>query len=102
MTALALTPDTRVMVVQLAIVAAMAVVFIVIGVAIAPKTHIAPPPLLAVDETDDETEDDGLVDCPRCGGMGVYDIEDYDGRPFIRDAECPRCDGIGRVDGAWL
>lgn len=38
-----------------------------------------------------------MVDCPRCGGAGVYDDEDPFGRT-LHDVECPRCDGAGQVD----
>ena len=43
------------------------------------------------------------MSCRLCGGLGVFDVTDDEGRPLQRDIECtedhcPDCDGAGRVE----
>ena len=97
MTTLTLSPDARVMVVQLAIVLVMGLAFVALGVVMAPKTHIAPPPRVV-----DGEPDDGLEECPACGGAGTVDLTDAEDRVIAFDTTCRTCGGVGRVTGVWF
>jgi len=53
--------------------------------------------LTIVDLTGADSEAADDVDCTACSGMGVMDLCDLDGRPYLFDVECKTCGGTGRI-----
>ena len=47
---------------------------------------------------------EGLVDCDRCGGEGIYYIGVHNGKPlpsWVDNGVCFKCGGRGKVEGKW-
>ena len=47
---------------------------------------------------------EGMVECPRCFGKGIYYIGTMNGRPlpsYVDNGICFQCGGAGKVEGKW-
>lgn len=47
---------------------------------------------------------EGLVECDRCGGVGIYYIGVHNGKPlpsWVDQGVCFKCSGRGKIEGKW-
>lgn len=47
---------------------------------------------------------EGLIECDRCGGEGIYYIGVHNGKPlpsWVDNGVCFKCGGRGKVEGKW-
>lgn len=59
--------------------------------------------LIKVDRNGTKTYE-GLVDCPRCGGLGYYAIAEHNGQPVLSPLDagvCWQCHGAKKIVSRW-
>ena len=47
---------------------------------------------------------EGMIECDRCGGVGIYYIGVHNGQPlpsWVDNGVCFKCGGTGKVEGKW-